>query len=972
MTTERRAVSLGYLSRLVRWAACALVLVFGVPGWAAGAEPAVIRVVGDDNYPPYLFRNDSGKVEGYLVDLWQLWSEKTGVKVTLTATNWGEAQRMLQRGEADVIDMIFRTPPREPIYDFSAPYAELPVVIYHHASISGVSNVDTLKGFQVGVQEGDACIDVLAQNGITTLARYPNYASLLKAAQAQEIKIFCLDEYPASFYLYRANLQGDFLKAFELYRGEFHWAVRKGQTAMLQMVEEGMAAISAADKDALRQKWMGEPLRFSGLVRELGTALAVLLGIGALLAFWNRMLQRRVDNRTRELNATLAELKLTRQAAEESRDNLAATLAALPDLLFEFDQEGHYLDVYASREGLLAVPKAGLIGKRVDKVLPPEAAQVVTQALNQAAALGSDYGRTISFMIGGHTHFFELSVTRKKARPDSPLRLLMLSRDVTARVEAEQALVRAQEAALQAEVERRFQALFDIAPVPLAFLNEERVEVVNRAFRLTFGYADDEVPTLEEWWPRAYPDPDYRRWVQEKWAADSQRAVDTGQPIEPCEYRISRPGGPTLTMLVGACVMDGGLLATFSDITAERAALDAMEKARLAAEGATRSKSEFLANMSHEIRTPMNAILGLSNLLRRQVSDPGQRDKLEKVVAAGNHLLSLINDILDFSKIEAGKLELESLPLVPAEISAGIHAMLADTAYRKHLVFTHQCMDLPPLVLGDQTRLTQAFLNLASNALKFTDAGSVRLTTEVFREEGDRVWLKFSVSDTGIGIAQEHLDRLFNAFEQADSSTTRHFGGTGLGLAITKRLASLMGGEVGVESKPGEGSTFWFTACVTRRPVLAAAIDAVREIDPGLILKAHYAGRKVLLVEDDVVNQEVARYLLDDLGFAVDIAGDGQAALEKLEAALPETYLVVLMDMQMPRMDGLEATRRIRQLAPHARLPIIAMTANAFSEDRERCLAAGMDDFVMKPVEPRLLQKAILHCLHPGVHNELA
>ena len=371
------------------------------------------------------------------------------------------------------------------------------------------------------------------------------------------------------------------------------------------------------------------------------------------------------------------------------------------------------------------------------------------------------------------------------------------------------------------------------------------------------------------------------------------------------------------------------------------------------AEAATRAKSVFLANMSHEIRTPMNAIIGLAHLLRRGELNPKQDEQLAKIADAGRHLLGIINDILDISKIDAGKLELEETSLLPAEILANVASMVSEQVTGKGLQLAVEATTPVGRVRGDAVRLTQAVLNLTANAVKFTERGRIVLRLEVLGEEADSVYLRFSVADTGIGVAPETMGKLFGTFEQADSSTTRRYGGTGLGLAITRRLAELMGGETGVESTLGVGSTFWFTARLAKDVQPAPGSSETRPIsDAEARLQALSPGVVVLLAEDEPVNQEVARELLESVGLTVDVASDGVEAVSK---AATGSYGLILMDVQMPRLDGLEATRQIRRQAAGNRVPILAMTANIFAEDRERCLASGMDDFVGKPVDPDLL-----------------
>ncbi|MDE1146484.1 MAG: CHASE domain-containing protein [Azospirillaceae bacterium] len=470
-------------------------------------------------------------------------------------------------------------------------------------------------------------------------------------------------------------------------------------------------------------------------------------------------------------------------------------------------------------------------------------------------------------------------------------------------------------------------------------------EQMLQLYELPNGTAD----YMEHWAARCLPEDRIR--VNAEFAE-----VVAGNGDLDAEFRIFALDG-SIRHIKGASITDYGpdgrpvrIIGVNWDITDIRVREAALVAAQTAAEGVSRAKTDFLANMSHEIRTPLNAILGLAHLIERTELSPDQRGFAAKISAAGRGLLALVNDVLDFSKVEAGKLDLEPAIFDLPRLIDGVSSIVAVTAAEKKLPL-YMAIDpgTPTALVGDQLRLQQVLINLVGNAIKFTESGNVALA--VRRDGGDdkRPVLRFTVADTGIGIAPETVPTLFDAFTQADTSTTRRFGGSGLGLAISKRLVRLMGGDIGVDSVPGQGSTFWFTvpldlADTTGQPAYAAPQPAAPASGQRL------AGLMLLMVEDNTINQEVGRLILESEGAHIAIAGNGREALDRLTRE-PRTFDLVLMDMQMPIMDGYEATRRLRQELGLTTLPIIALTAGVLSGERERAYEAGITDFLTKPFD---------------------
>jgi PAS domain S-box-containing protein len=487
------------------------------------------------------------------------------------------------------------------------------------------------------------------------------------------------------------------------------------------------------------------------------------------------------------------------------------------------------------------------------------------------------------------------------------------------------------------------------AAICISTLSEGKFVDVNESFCELVGYSREELIGKTSTELRMWADPEDRPRIA--------AILDQKGALREVENRLIRKDGDYRDCIGSIEVIDVRnepcLLIIFLDITERKRVTAQLRGAKEVAETAARTKTEFLANMSHEIRTPMNAIIGMTGLLSETTLTDQQREFVETIRQGCESLLSIVNDILDFSKIESGRLELEKHPFNIRQCVEAAIDLLANEAAKKDVDIA--CIvdkETPTYLAGDITRVRQVLVNLISNAVKFTPSGEILVIVKTSKISPALYEVHFSVSDTGIGIPKDRMDRLFQSFSQVDASTTRTYGGTGLGLAISRDLAQMMGGRMWAESEDGKGSTFHFTI---RAEAASVAVPQTRETRIEINLSDRLP-LSILIAEDNPVNQRVGQHMLNQMGYRADVVANG---LEAIEALRNRTYDVILMDVQMPELDGLEATRRIRKEIAGDGPRIIAMTANAMPEDRDKCLAAGMDDYIAKPINFVQLQAVL-------------
>jgi len=1030
------------LNRLIRITVIMLTSIYATS--LAAETPQEITVVYSVDSVPFQYRDVQGKPNGIIIDHWKLWSEKTGITVKFIEAPWNKTLTMTRDGKADAHAGLFFNEARDKFLDYGVALTKTDTHVFYHKSVEIPEDISKLSAYRIGVLAGDFVEGYLKKrvkpDAIVGLSGYEEIMAQLKSG---ELKVFAADTATGLFYLAQAGLLAKFKydRSAPLYQNDWHVASAEGNAGMLALINQGMDLITADEKKKITRRWV------SGTPGEASDAIIVAISnnyapfstisvdgkpVGYLVDLWREWADR-VG-------------KPVRFRASSWTDSMMAIKSGEADI-----QSGLFRD--RQREGWLDFSNSFY---QIESALYFKSSKTETVGMKK--------------LSGQRVGLIKDSYQAAEVKQNHPDIEIIEFEDID---ELLTALLREQVTAVVTEIPQMTAVLNRLGLVG----SVQHGEVLyNNKLYAAVQKGNSQLLTLVNTGLAAIPQ-DLLNEIEEQWIPHGLDWLSVMLWVAP--------------FIIGVL-----LIATFVLIANRRLGKEIGERkkvqkdlveAREKALAATQAKSEFLANMSHEIRTPMNAIIGLTHLALKTDLNNRQRDYMQKSYRAAHNLLGIINDILDFSKIEADKLDIENIDFDIRDVLDNLSEVAGVKAGESGLEFLIDFpLSLPFNLTGDPLRLGQVLLNLVNNAVKFTKHGEIKLSIEEQSRSGNKVSLRFVVSDTGIGMTAEQKNKLFKAFSQADTSTSRQYGGTGLGLTISKRLVEMMGGKIGVDSEAGKGSQFWFVAEFgvgkskdrksrlmpaslnhmkilivddnpASREILARYLEvfqfeysmvssgeeAIYELErastedpyrlvlmdwhmpggmdgietsrkiklhkgltniPAVIIVSSYgreellreshkeglegclvkpvsdstlldsiieafhldedqatsgsdidsdgvaalAGARLLLVEDNEINQQVARELLEQSGIQVSIADNGALAVAAVKR---NDYDGVLMDIQMPVMDGYEAAREIRKDKQFNELPIIAMTANAMASDREKAIEAGMNDHIAKPID---------------------
>ena len=887
-------------------------------------KPERFVIVSDDNYPPFIFRDEDGNLTGLLIDEWNLWQKKTGTLVEWLATDWNKALEIMRSGGADVIETVFYTEERAMWLAYSRPYVQIPVPVYFHRNLSGISDISTLKGFTIGAKAGDAVIEYLRKNGITTIAEYPSYEAIINDVVAGNLKVFTIDEPPALYYLYKKNIDREFRQAEILYTGAFHRAVLKGNENILEYIENGFNLISSTERKKLYDRWMGKPLVRPEYYRYTIIALLIFSGIIITLLLFTYFLRKEVRRKTEQLSKTMEDL---RKAEARWKFAIEGTEQGLWDwyiqtgevffskqwkkmLGYEEDEIGNSLKEWEERVHPDDLKQAW---DDIEKHFRGETDMYINEhrllCKNGTYKWILDRGRVIEFTGDG-----------------KPLRMIGTHTDISEIKEKEKILL---------ENEALYRFLFEHNPAPMLIYERGTMNImaVNEALCSNYGYTPAELQNMRL----------HELVVENERETLIERAAKVKGYSFSGEWHVKRKDGSLSVVLTHSheLTYEGkqARVIAITDITYLKEIEQELIEARNRAEESDRLKTAFLANMSHEIRTPMNAILGFMELLKKpDLLQEDREDFMTIIEESGKRLLSTINDIIEISKIETGLVETNLKPENLYEVISTTLNLFKPLARAKGLEFRLKCPEKTELcnILTDRFKLESIITNLLSNAVKFTKEGYIE--TGLWLENDSII---IYVKDTGRGIPADKLEAVFNPFYQADTTLSREHEGSGLGLAIAKAYSEMLHGRLWVESEPGKGSTFFLMIPLIKsdsaQSIPEQGVDSKKEL---------IRPSKIIIADDEETSFLLLKTILAPYGITCLHAANGKDTLRILDNE--KDVSLILLDIKMPVMDGYETVKKIRER--NISIPVIAVTAYAFPSDREKALANGCNDYISKPI----------------------